>query len=79
MIFFRLSGIKRAVIFKTALLILLFFCAGEIHASAPVDISSKAGFDGKFRKGKGLPLRIILQNREERTIEGILRITGGDN
>lgn len=75
--FFRFPRIKSVIIFTVTLLVLLLFCCKESHASTSVYVSAKPGFDGQFRKGKGLPLKIVLENRESKTIKGHLRITGG--
>ncbi|MBI4827139.1 MAG: hypothetical protein HY807_12090 [Nitrospirae bacterium] len=72
-----LSKIRRAVFFIIALLVLSLFCINNVPALSSSRITVTSAFDGLYIKGKGLPLKIVIENAEDKAVEGDIKITGG--
>lgn len=75
--FYRYRKVRRVIIFEVAFFILLILACAEVSARPPVDISAVPGYEGFYKKGSGLPVKIVLKNREGRAVAGSLRISGG--
>jgi len=59
------------------LFVLLLLLCSQARASSPVYIAAEPAFDGMYSKGKGLPVRIILENRKGDIVKGTVHIAGG--
>jgi hypothetical protein len=75
--FYRYRKVRRIIIFDVAVFIVLVLACAEVSARPPVDISAVPGYEGFYKKGSGLPVKIVLKNRDGRAVAGSLRISGG--
>ncbi|MBI4844435.1 MAG: hypothetical protein HY809_08960 [Nitrospirae bacterium] len=67
----------RAVFFMMVLQILSLLCSANVNALSTSDISITPALNGLYVKGRGVPLKLTIENTEGNPVEGDIRITGG--
>jgi len=73
----HLYRICRLILFWSAFLTTFISYCKDVPASESVHLSIEPGFEGQYKKGGTVPVKVILENKAGETVNGEIKVLGG--